>query len=515
MMNYSFGYQQPEEEQLVDPYAATTDFGRVSMGQAPEAQAAPVTEAQPAAVDQQAETATVMNQANIDASGDLGQAIQAQQVVDPTAFQYTSVGATDTEALGEGMFAFGLAMLAASSQPGADFGASMAQGLAAGSKTFSSALNRNKRYENIKALEEKGYTQESIDAYIQSGDNKSLVKAPTQNFIKTKELNGTLYQYDERNPAATMKPVQAGPKQVKGSVDLGNKVLIHYTDGSTEERDKGMTPAQAAKASGSGSGTGTGKKGKVSAIDPNDIRVITSPDGVKMGHAYPTTDKETGITTWHDAGTGEVLEVPRGSTFQKDPDYSSSVAGNKKSFSEAQEFGVGLSGSAKHIRTLLNSGANPYDLTRLVPRTASSEDTKTFANARSALMMGNYKSMPGIAGMSAATEKTMLETIPDETASPAVKAAWAKPLVQANIDYLENYIEQQEEFGSKVPASIKKSLDEMRALQTELDNVGQAQPKATKKAPVRAPSSNVGTPMSAYGAAAQAQPAKSDFSNLW
>ncbi|MGL5581053.1 MAG: hypothetical protein ACRDCE_08840 [Cetobacterium sp.] len=502
MMDYGFGYPNPqEEEQLLDPYAPTTDFGRVSMGYAPETQAA---------VQEQADAATLLNQANFDAADELGATVQEAQVTSPTAFQYTSQGATDNEALGEGMFAFGLAMLAASSKPGADFGASLAEGLGAGSKTFFSALNRNKRFENRTALEEKGFTQESIDAYIQSGDNKALVKNPVQNFMKTKELNGVMYEYDERNPAGTMKEITRGPKQVKGSVDLGNKVLIHYTDGTTEERDKGLTPGAAARGSGSGSG---GKPAK-----PKWTEGLVE-------YKDPETGAMKVMTVQYDANTdpaerqyldiqGKPLVMPEGGRFTSETQQRLRSEARGKAESSTGALGTGVAGVVQNINNLNSNAVHLLSPSRFVPYSEAWNKSNAADVAKSALMVQQYSTMPGVAGASVQTEEALIKAIPDKFTSEEGIAEWSLTRLEYDKSVIKATIRQQERQYDYVDPALEDALKSIENAEANLrvKLIDLRKPKEKVK-PVRAPSSNV-SPGSSQAAAAAAD-AGQDFSSLW
>lgn len=500
---FSFDYQDPNEQQqqvlqgLSDAFVPATDFGRVSMGMAPQFQEA---------AQQQEEVASTMNQANIDAAGDIGQTVQQQQVQAPQAFQYTTKGATDTEALGEGMFAFGLAMLANASQPGANFGGALAAGLQNGATTFSGALNRNKRFENIKALEDKGFTQESIDAYIKTGDNKQLVKNPTpKNFMKTKEMNGVMYEYDERNPAATMREITRGPKQIKSSVDLGDRVQVHYTDGSSEFQQKGMSSADRARLSVAN------RKAAAGDSKPKwEKELIEWQD--------PETKEFKTMSVFTDAnnpGTfvnmqGMPMELPKGAQLTSEPQLVRRTENRYKAQDEAAKLGNTISSTAAATADLLGTDVNFYRVDRFIPMTDKAKAQEVLTNAKSALMVNQYANMAGVAGASAATEKQLIDSIPSPTAAPETKANWAKKKLAYDERVLNATISQQQQRYDYVDPSLTSALEQVKAQQEQLLSslddfrANQSELGANSNGIVRAPSHKGGAG-NAYAGAAQPQ----------
>lgn len=168
-------------------------------------------------------------------------------------FSWSVSPATDSEAIGEGLFVFGLKLLASSSRPGATFGEGLAEGLAAGTDRFMGALNRNKRFENIEKLQEKGYNDESIDSYLMSGDSKVLSKDPVEKKqeMKITEVNGVKYSYDPRDPANTMVALGKSIRVPVKEVRLGDKVEVWYNDGTMEVKPIAKTPGTGGSGSGS------------------------------------------------------------------------------------------------------------------------------------------------------------------------------------------------------------------------------------------------------------------------
>lgn len=503
---YELNYQDPFEQQMQElqslqaSYDPTTDFGRVSMGDAPVAQTQP--EAQ---VEGQADAAAIMNEANLSAAGDIGQVTR-----DMSKYAYTSQGATDNEAMGEGLFAFGLAMLAAASKPGGNFGASLAAGLGAGAQGFTGALNRNKRFENREALEKKGFTQESIDAYIQSGDNKSLVKAPVTNFMKTKEMGGVMYEYDERDPASTMKPIATGPRQLKSSVDLGDKVQLHYTDGSTEYQNKGISASDRAKAAAAerkAAASNSGSKWEEKMVEWQDPET----GDFKTMSVYADT-KNPGV---YASTMGSPIQLPENAKFTSEAQMNKRTQDRYKAQDEAGLLGNTIAATAQHTADLLGTDVNFYDPTRLLPYTPSGDRQKLLENAKSNLMVNQYSNMPGVAGASVQTEQQIIRAIPNPTDTPEVKANWAKKKLAYDEQVLEATIRRQNERYGSADESLKQTLAKVKSQKEQLENSMEEfniqQTRLATQAPgiVRAPSSNVGGAQSAYGGAAQAQAPKS------
>lgn len=507
---YELNYQDPYEQQkavlqgLGETYAPNTDFGRVSMGQAPEQPA-------PEQVQQQADTASIMDASNIEAAQGVGEAVR-----DARTYAYTTQGATDSEALGEGMFAFGLAMLANASQPGADFGASLAAGLGQGSKAFTGALNRNKRYENREALEAKGFTQESIDAYIASGDNKQLVKGEVKNYMKTKEMNGQLYQYDERDPAGTMQLAQSGPRQIKSSVDLGDRVEVHYTDGTSEVKSKGMTAAQKAKA------YNDGKKAEQGASKPK-----WEPTMVEWQD--PETKQFKTISVYADVNNpgvysdmnGNAIRLPEGAKPTSEAQWNTRNDKRYKAQDEAALVANNIANTTAAVADILGTDVGFYDVSRFLPYTESADNAEKAKQSRSTMMVSQYSSMPGVAGASVQTEKEIINSMPPVTASSEVKAVWAKKKLSYDEKVLSATIRQHEERYGYVDPSLTSALDAVKQqkeqLNTSLDEY-RANKSSAPQGIVRAPSSNVYGGGSAYGGAAQAKAsntATQDFSGLW
>lgn len=504
---YNFNYQDPLEQStqalqgLTDPYAPTTDFGRVSMGQAPAINSEELSE-EGLAIQQQADAATTMNEANLSAAGDVGQAVR-----DNSAYAYTSQGASDSEALGEGMFAFGLAMLASASQPGTDFGASLAAGLGGGAKAFTGALNRNKRYENIAALEAKGFSQESIDAYIQSGDNKQLVKNPTTNYMKTKEMNGQLYEYDERDPSGTMKLAQTGPRQIKSSVDLGDRVEVHYTDGSSEVKSKGMSASERARASNDAKKASAGNKTKY-----KDVIVEWQDPETKQFQTQSVVMDENNPGVFFSIH-GVPMKLPDNAKLTSEAQLEKRTSNRYKAQDEAINLGNTISATSMSVADIVGTDVNFYDVSRFLPYTDSSKDQERLTSAKSELMVNRYSNMSGVAGASAATEKQLIDSIPGPTASPETKANWANKYLAYNEQVLSATIRQQTERYGQADPSLTEALSQVKSqreqLTTSLGDYRAQQSEVKQAAPgvVRAPS-HQGGQQTAYGAVAQQEAPK-------
>lgn len=203
--------------------------------------------------------------------------------------------ATDSEAIGEGLFAFGLKMLASSSRPGANFGEGLAEGLAAGSERFMGALNRNKRYENIEKLQEMGYNDPSINDWLLGGDNKTLSKAEVKD-DKIFNVNNVAYRYDPVTQKAV--PLTEGPSEADkhiANAKVVNGVLVAYDPASRSWKPVYGTPNQG-KGSGSGTGSGSGKKG-------------SSPKGFDQVWINPETDEPV-YYKWSVDEYGDDVRIP-------------------------------------------------------------------------------------------------------------------------------------------------------------------------------------------------------------
>ncbi|MGL5583750.1 MAG: hypothetical protein ACRDCE_22785 [Cetobacterium sp.] len=183
-------------------------------------------------------------------------------------FNWAVSPATDSEAFGEGLFTFGLKLLASSSRPGATFGEGLAEGLAAGTERFMGALNRNKRYENIEKLQEKGFNDVSIDEYLKSGDNKVLSKDPVVD-DKIFNVNNVAYRYDPVTKKAV--PLTEAPSEADkhiANAKVVNGVLVAYNPATRRWEPVYGTPNQGKGAgTGSGSGSRSGKAPKAAEFD--------------------------------------------------------------------------------------------------------------------------------------------------------------------------------------------------------------------------------------------------------
>lgn len=529
MLNYQLS---PEEQMLQNQqllFSPNTDFGRVSMGQAPQPEMQQATQqvvASDPAIEQQSGAADIMNSANLDAAGSIGEQVKAQQVADPKGFSYQTQGATDTQALGEGLFAFGLSMLMGSSKPGGSWDQSLGQSLGEGFKMFKAATNRQKRVENIPYLEKQGFTKESIDMYLETGDNRHLIKGDKEeNYMDTKVVDGQMYAFDKRDPAGTMKPVATNGQKINKTVDLGDRVIIQYNNGSSEIVSKGMTPGQAAKAEGGGGGRGKGI---------GDIKVLQLP-GENGGLAQTIYVQQNKDGEWFTL-SGDYVDP----SVMRTPGVKvSSEAEYNKQFEKTSEGRTSEVKSANiahqnilSAETLLNSGSSFWDPTRMIPGADAHTNEGIFRNAKSVMMVDQYSNMAGVAGASVKTEEALLSSIPEPTATVKQKVEWAKKYNDYTLKVANATIEDLKSRGKEVPGQWYEARDAAEAFKKKLGTYkstgwgGKAEvegegsgsgTKTGKVQPVRAPlrdASNAANNPWAASAMAKEAP-KGDFRKLW
>ncbi|MGL5964464.1 MAG: hypothetical protein ACRCZ2_08750 [Fusobacteriaceae bacterium] len=477
---YEFNYEDPYEQQmaqlqgLTQPYQANTDFGRVSMGQAPQSQEV---------AQNQADTANVMNEANFDAAGDVGQAAR-----DMSVYEYTSEGADDTQALGEGMFAFGLSMLMNASQPGANFGSALAAGVSEGSKAFGGALNRNKRFENREALEKKGFTQESIDAYIKTGDNKALVKgeggksewtAPNSDGYMTNKFTGEVKQaYSKGGDADWSSPTAAG----------------WSINSKTGETKQVHAPTGRGGSGGGGSGSGgSGSSGKPKWT--TELYEYRNKDGVRQLKEYTYDSNAHPSERQYFEGANAVPSLPEGGRFRSEAQQRLDANNEAASDKETSKLANLTGASAENAGLMMSNTVGLLDPTQLWPYGESGKKAATFDLAAASLSVQKYSSMTGVAGASVKTEEQLIKEQPTRTSDPEVVARWVNKRLNYDRTVLEATIRQQESRWGYASPELKRNLE---AVNNQIGNVritleaytekgnGSSAPKPVSRSEVRA-----------------------------
>lgn len=119
-----------------------------------------------------------------------------------------------------------------------------AEGMSLAGQMVSMNQDRVHRFKQIDYLESQGYNPKDIDAFVLTGDQKVLQKNK-QEYINAgggKIFNPATGQFISDPNAA---------KTVTRTVDLGNRTVVYYSDGSQESLAKGVAPhAGGASASG-------------------------------------------------------------------------------------------------------------------------------------------------------------------------------------------------------------------------------------------------------------------------
>lgn len=159
-------------------------------------------------------------------------------------FQYTNRGFSDGEALFRSVVAMGLGAIGAAAMGGDSKDVGAAATLI-GLQTFGNDLNRANRFKNIAALEERGYTPETIENFVRDGNIEGLKKRDMGKWEVTS--TGAAYRQDpitgkltwdrteEKLPVfKTTKAVEGG-KVVTRQFDKNGKLLgmgedIHKAD---------------------------------------------------------------------------------------------------------------------------------------------------------------------------------------------------------------------------------------------------------------------------------------------
>ena len=173
-----------------------------------------------------------------------------------------------------------------------------------------SALNEVARIWFAQQREKLGINQAERDATA-AADESALRRAQAARTLadmETPEERAAKIDYvkAQAEQARAHGEYYTTPKQAKAierTTDLGDRVLITYTDGSTEERSKGAAP----KAPGTGGGSGaaanpfnmtdasTGDTRPVVRGKDGQLHFVTQVDGVNVG-AGPTADQRNADT---------------------------------------------------------------------------------------------------------------------------------------------------------------------------------------------------------------------------
>lgn len=198
---------------------------------------------------------------------------EAPQVEKPVDFQYTTPAISPGQAIFRSLLTMGITALGAGAL-GGSAGESLVAGFSAGGQLLGNDMMKTQRLQNAKALEAKGYSPESIDQWINTGNKADLVKdttkwqsagsgvifdptsGETKQIVKQKPVAVSEITYNKGDRTFTDKLDTEGnvvysksaPRAAKAArggagksfkVDErleGNKVIETYSDGSTRSR---------------------------------------------------------------------------------------------------------------------------------------------------------------------------------------------------------------------------------------------------------------------------------------
>lgn len=133
-------------------------------------------------------------------------------------FQHTNRDYGNGEIALRSLIGIGLTFLGARAL-GYDAGEAMGAGMITGMHTFGNDLNKKARYQNIDALSKSGYTQESIEDYINSGDSKSLKEMKVDEWKAVGDGKGTMWKPDGKGGIVFQENTSYKAKRDTATVD--------------------------------------------------------------------------------------------------------------------------------------------------------------------------------------------------------------------------------------------------------------------------------------------------------
>lgn len=231
-------------------------------------------------------------------------------------FNHVDRSVSDGGAVFQGLLAGGLAMLAGAMAGGdsKDLGALF---FLASSDRFGTAMNQSHRYKNIESLQKMGYTPESIESYIETGDRSALEKVKYDDWKVYPDGSGDLYRV---LPNGDTEFRQGTPKWEKEEyVDAeGNTVVGYYNDFHGPRYKIGQDGKQVMDANGNPVRMEYIKTPAKAAVVQNTPQIWVSPDGKESMSVYPTTN---GYVSSTDRKTSTI--IPNGWKLQEKASASS------------------------------------------------------------------------------------------------------------------------------------------------------------------------------------------------
>lgn len=263
-----------------------------------------------------------------------------------TNFNHVDRSVSDGGAVFQGLLAGGLAMLAGAMAGGdsKDLGALF---FLASSDRFGTAMNQSHRYKNIESLQKMGYTPESIESYIETGDRSALEKVKYDDWKVYPDGSGDLYRV---LPNGDTEFRQGTPKWEKEEYTdaEGNTVVGYYNDFHGPRYKTGQDGKPAVDANGNPVRMEYIKTRAKPAVAQNTPQTWVSPDGKESMSVYPTTN---GYVSSTDRKTSTT--IPNGWTLQA-PEGKGSTKGKGKD-ADVSSFDSGTTLSS--INRLLKGGA--------------------------------------------------------------------------------------------------------------------------------------------------------------
>lgn len=121
-----------------------------------------------------------------------------------TGFTHAKRDYSDTNSLFQGLLAGGVAVLGAALMGGnkQDLGAAF---FMAGTHQFGKAINESARYKNIESLTKQGFTPQSIEQYITTGNREDLKKHEIEDWKEYPDGSGRMYRTLPDGSAEVMK----------------------------------------------------------------------------------------------------------------------------------------------------------------------------------------------------------------------------------------------------------------------------------------------------------------------
>lgn len=145
-----------------------------------------------------------------------------------TDFKHRNREASDSQALWQGLLAGGIAVLGGALAGGnsQDLGALF---FLAGADRFSNALGQSARYKNLETLKKQGYSDESLEHYIESGDRSQLKKWEIEDWKEYPGDPTMMYRVRPDGKTDLMKvPAKYNPIELK----RGWQTVQRYVDGN-------------------------------------------------------------------------------------------------------------------------------------------------------------------------------------------------------------------------------------------------------------------------------------------